>query len=190
MIVSEESNNIAEDSDKLHSRFKKRRLIVGTFIVFLLLIAYVWFVYVSSAFQKQRELVGQYERAAQAMKDFEEAMRNDTYGGKTPQETLNLFIEALKKDDIELASRYFILELDERDPAYLTQEKPLLALREFRIENKLENLVNLLNTVRPDNTNRIHEGDYGFAIYENDRLISEINMEFNKYSGVWKLESL
>jgi hypothetical protein len=32
----------------------------------------------------------------------------DTYGGKTPQETLRLYIEAVEKGDYELASKYFI----------------------------------------------------------------------------------
>ncbi len=39
--------------------------------------------------------------------DYEEAMR-DTYGGKTPQETLSLYITAVEKGDYELASKYFI----------------------------------------------------------------------------------
>ncbi|TSC52056.1 MAG: hypothetical protein LiPW41_604 [Parcubacteria group bacterium LiPW_41] len=39
--------------------------------------------------------------------DYEEAMR-DTYGGKTPQETLLLYITAVEKGDYEFASKYFI----------------------------------------------------------------------------------
>lgn len=35
---------------------------------------------------------------------------DDTYGGKTPEETYSMFLEALKRKDIELASRYFVLE--------------------------------------------------------------------------------
>ena len=35
---------------------------------------------------------------------------NDTYGGATPEETLALFIAALEKGDIELASKYFLPE--------------------------------------------------------------------------------
>ncbi len=35
------------------------------------------------------------------------AMTADTYGGKTPQETLDLFVDALRKGDVELASKYF-----------------------------------------------------------------------------------
>ncbi|MBI2628251.1 MAG: hypothetical protein HYW71_02355 [Candidatus Niyogibacteria bacterium] len=34
----------------------------------------------------------------------------DTYGGKTPQETLNMFIKAVEVGDYELASKYFVVE--------------------------------------------------------------------------------
>ena len=35
---------------------------------------------------------------------------SDEYGGTLPEETLNLFMDALKKDDLELASKYFLVE--------------------------------------------------------------------------------
>lgn len=34
---------------------------------------------------------------------------NDIHGGKTPEETYNLFVLALKQGNLELASKYFIL---------------------------------------------------------------------------------
>lgn len=37
--------------------------------------------------------------------------KNDTYGGKTPEETYNLFVDALKKQDVDLAVKYFILDI-------------------------------------------------------------------------------
>src|SRR3989344_8418422 len=37
----------------------------------------------------------------------------DTYGGKTPKETLELFIAAVEKEDFELASKYFVLSNQE-----------------------------------------------------------------------------
>ena len=49
-------------------------------------------------------------------KDYEQAMA-DTYGGKTPQETLQLFINAVEKEDSELAIKYFVL--DEKERVYL-----------------------------------------------------------------------
>jgi len=46
-------------------------------------------------------------------KNIEEQNKNDTYGGATPEETLQLFIAALEAEDIELASKYFLP--DERE---------------------------------------------------------------------------
>ncbi len=40
--------------------------------------------------------------------------KNDTFGGKTPEETYNLFVDALKKQDVELAVKYFILDAERR----------------------------------------------------------------------------
>ncbi len=43
----------------------------------------------------------------QIQKIYEEAAKNDIWGGKTPQETYEMFIAALQKGDIDLASKYF-----------------------------------------------------------------------------------
>ena len=37
----------------------------------------------------------------------------ETYGGKTPQETLRMYIDAVEKGDYELASKYFVYENQE-----------------------------------------------------------------------------
>ncbi|MBI3274205.1 MAG: hypothetical protein HYZ69_03605, partial [Candidatus Colwellbacteria bacterium] len=34
----------------------------------------------------------------------------DAYGGKTAEETHDLFLKAIKEEDIELASKYFVIE--------------------------------------------------------------------------------
>jgi len=44
----------------------------------------------------------------------EQRYKNDKYGGKTPEETYAMFLEALKKKDIELASKYFTLDKQEQ----------------------------------------------------------------------------
>ena len=41
---------------------------------------------------------------------YVQAMAADTYGGKTPQETLDLFVAALRANDADLAARYFMLD--------------------------------------------------------------------------------
>ncbi|MEK7627521.1 MAG: hypothetical protein AAB397_02965 [Patescibacteria group bacterium] len=55
--------------------------------------------------QAVRNLMKSYE---QAQKDEEARKMADTYGGKTPQETLQMFIDAVEKGDYELASKYFV----------------------------------------------------------------------------------
>ena len=48
-----------------------------------------------------------------ALADYDayvDKFKNDTVGGKTPEETLKMFVAALKKGDVELASQYFSLD--------------------------------------------------------------------------------
>lgn len=46
--------------------------------------------------------------------DYKAAMA-DTYGGKTPQETLQMYIDAVEKGDYKLASKYFIGDKQEKE---------------------------------------------------------------------------
>ncbi|MCR4275170.1 MAG: hypothetical protein NUV83_00225 [Candidatus Wolfebacteria bacterium] len=43
-----------------------------------------------------------------AEQDYLNALKNDKYGGKTPEETYFMYLDALKKGDILLASKYYI----------------------------------------------------------------------------------
>jgi len=43
-----------------------------------------------------------------AEQDYLNALKNDKYGGKTPEETYFMYLDALKKSDIALASKYYI----------------------------------------------------------------------------------
>lgn len=53
------------------------------------------------------------EELDRAGKDEYQSMMADTYGGKTPQETLKMYIEAVEKGDYDLASRYFVFDKQE-----------------------------------------------------------------------------
>ena len=98
----------------------------------------------------------------------------DTYGGKTPQKTLQMFIEAVEKGDYELASRYFILE---------KQEKELDDLKNAQ-KKDIKNVLNLLKQSLQ------YQGKY--SQNENLYLIRKpILIEFIKYpSGIWKLTDI
>ena len=60
---------------------------------------------------------------------------NDTYGGDTPEETLELFIKALEDGDVELASKYTVVE---------KQELLLGELKSSAKNGFLDNYINIL----------------------------------------------
>lgn len=59
------------------------------------------------------------QKFAEAMKKAEEdayrAAMADTYGGKTPQETLQMYIDAVEKGDYVLASKSFVGDNQEKE---------------------------------------------------------------------------
>ncbi|OGZ31562.1 MAG: hypothetical protein A3H02_02540 [Candidatus Niyogibacteria bacterium RIFCSPLOWO2_12_FULL_41_13] len=125
-------------------------------------------------FQQKRAL----KKFQEGIKKQEETERQklmaDTYGGKTPQKTLQMFIEAVEKGDYELASRYFILE---------KQEKELDDLKNAQ-KKDIKNVLNLLKQSLQ------YQGKY--SQNENLYLIRKpILIEFIKYpSGIWKLTDI
>ena len=52
----------------------------------------------------------QAREARAVLEQLQEEYKNDTFGGQTPEETLELFIAALEDGDIELASKYTLPE--------------------------------------------------------------------------------
>src|SRR3989344_1003779 len=87
-------------------------VIVG---VFVLANAGLWLWQKYDLWQGQKRV----QQMAEALKKFEaedyaKAMA-DTYGGKTPQETLQMYIDAVEKGDYELASKYFIGDKQEEE---------------------------------------------------------------------------
>ena len=68
--------------------------------------------------QKLADALAQDEKATYAQ------MMADTYGGKTPQETLSMYIAAVEKGDYELASKYFVLDKQADELASWKGTKP------------------------------------------------------------------
>lgn len=99
----------------------------------------------------------------------------DTIGGKTPQETLNMFIKAVESGDYELASKYFVIE---------RQEEWKKELVDIENNNKfgifLPPLKEANQSVGEYSTNQ-----KSYAIYE------PIAIDFLLYpSGNWKIEEI
>mgnify|MGYP001577108415 CR=1 FL=1 len=95
----------------------------------------------------------------------------DTVGGKTPQETLRMYIEAVEKGDYELASKYFVIEKQEEEAVSLKR-----AGREFIREYLL-----LLNQAFKNQGNYTADASY-FSIDK------PILVRMAKYpGGTWKI---
>ena len=75
------------------------------------------------------------QRAARsAQEQLEKAYRNDKYGGATPEETFDMFIAALEKGDIDLASRYFVFNKQDNWRKTLEEYKTKALLGDFIFE--------------------------------------------------------
>jgi len=67
-----------------------------------------------------RDAASYWQELEEQSAELEDAYRNDTYGGETPEETLELFVGALEAKDFELAAKYFVVEEQEEMIAVLT----------------------------------------------------------------------
>ncbi len=116
-------------------------------------------------------------RLESEMKILQDQYKNDTYGGTTPEETLKMFIEALKKGDTDLAAKYFVIESQDKWRADLSgvKDKGLL----------------------PDMVKDLERKNYKYSI-TSDRVAFDIPNDKNEValtihitkisSGRWKIE--
>ena len=101
----------------------------------------------------------------------------DTYGGKTPQETLQLFVAAVEKGDFDLASKYFVLS---------KQGEWKRKLIGARAANKLETLLKPVKeeNEKLKNEEPLWEGKNNFV--SGDAVL----FQFVKYPKVWKIKEI
>lgn len=172
---------------------KNKFFIVGAgFVVLILSIGarFTWENYFSPQAKQNKLFEENLEKYTSGMEAFEAAMRADTYGGKTPEETLAMFVDALKRGDIDLASKYFMLDTNTQSPDYLTRRKWEDGLNDLENNNGISNIIpkleNLPTKVIDDNS-----GTAVFKLLNNEDITDTlIDFTFNKYSGVWKIESM
>ena len=130
---------------------------------------------------KTQKALKQYE---QALDEYYQKFAEDTYGGKTPQETLNMFIEALEKGDIDLAAKYFAMDDN------LSRKKWEDGLKQAQQEGRIGQIVEELKRAQSNNKED-SPNYYQFAVFNENRMVKQtIEMEFNQYSGVWKIKSM
>lgn len=101
------------------------------------------------------------------------------FGGKTPQETLKLFIVALEKNDLLLAVKYFIPE---------NRETVSEDLAKLDSANLLGDLIKDLKNIKSGKLK--NETNYYFEVADkNDQTITKLELLKNQ-KGLWKIISL
>ena len=100
------------------------------------------------------------------------------FGGKTPEETLKLFIKALETNDLILAVKYFTPEIREVESEDLTK------LYNF---NLLSDLTKDLKNIKSGKI--LNKDHYRFEVFdEAGQTATEIELQKNK-NGLWKIIS-
>ena len=175
--------------------FSKMLLLAAVGMVFGISGIYIWTNWYPQ-YKAERAIRENYNRLAAKEKEYQDqvykALAEDTYGGKTPEETMKLFAEALRKGDVELASKYFVLDTKMESfgtPDFLSREK----WRDYIIEVKSRDLlIKMADDIEKSTPiQNPEEGDFGYEILNKDGSVGVlIDMQLNSFSKVWKIESL
>jgi len=135
------------------------------------------------------------------MEELERPYREDTYGGKTPEETLRMYLDALKKGDLELAAKYRRID---------AQERELELLKESSEKGFLESYIkNIEEAIAKNQTETNFRGDvtyYWYIVAEKDspvlfqgekvgdviikkgqRVKDGITLTKNEFINLWKI---
>ncbi|MEK7067273.1 MAG: hypothetical protein AAB950_00525 [Patescibacteria group bacterium] len=116
-------------------------------------------------------------KAEKYFNDLREKYEADTYGGSTPEETLQLFVDALKKGDVDLASKYFMVEEQEKEKTYL---------QEMKDKGLLASVIENINKLELTKNN----GKEAFFVLANKMNVVEIQVILQKISNRWKISEL
>ena len=132
---------------------------------------------------------------------YEIKLRLDRHGGQTPEQTWQMFIEALKKQDLDLASKFFVLERqgDKEDEFVKLKQENVLQewINKLPTTDKLTQTYSTENTARYQYTKMTLEKDTE-AIFEDtgEKIIlpagdygADIYFTRNPRTQKWKISS-
>jgi len=168
--------------------FKLRYLVL--FVIFLILgLIISWSVwYFSAEVQQAIQYKKDAEILARKVQEQAEEYASDTYGGETPEETYKMFLQALKIGDIDLASKFFILDKQKEYKQFFIDIK-----NNNKWDEMIEDLFNSDNQVGEMKENNT----YVIRVFNTENyLIAQavlkipmniIGIEKNSASNIWKI---
>lgn len=116
----------------------------------------------------------------QMEKERELLFKNDLYGGKTPEETFVMYVEALKKGDLDLASRYFVLAGQAKELEGLKKMSPEQLASYVEKVEKIKETYKLSEETSLDTTK-----EYFYRI---DNKWGAVRFRLNEFSKTWKID--
>ena len=120
----------------------------------------------------------QAREARAVLEQLQEEYKNDTFGGQTPEETLELFIAALEDGDIELASKYFLPE---------DREKIMNDIKSTEEAGKLSAAIERFKNLRLSSKNNKR----AFFKISDENGMTEFQATLDKNpNGVWKISDI
>ncbi len=162
---------------------KSRRIIISVLVVLFALFIGTYARWWYENYKVKEALVRESEKQMEAYEEYIDIYRKDTYGGKTPQETLDLFVEALEAGDIDLASKYFMPD----DSGSRKEWED--ALVDAKNAGSLERTIDLVKRAKVSNDSLDPDRFATFITRDpNSELEAYIELVFN--GNVWKIDSL
>ncbi len=146
---------------------KKKLIWAGVILAVLILsvIAWQYWQYTQTPYYKQMQVVKELEKMAK---------ESDKWGGKTPEETVALFTDAVKKGDFDLASKY-----GNRDQIFPVLEK-------MKNEGKLEQLIKDFEIAKVEENPGFGGSSMDLMIEENGKKYWIMGL-FKSEGGTWKI---
>ena len=188
----EESLLFNKDSPQNMKKSRRALPVIVVFIACAVIFGgfLVWQMFWSPEAVQEKELEKNFELMSSAMEQFEKQMREDTYGGKTPEETLRFFILALEEGDVDLASKYFAVNIS--SPATTERTKIMTeSLKKIKEEQKLGEFIEILKIMKPLEVVQSSREIFLFGVKNKDNLVEySMILKKNNLSGVWKIESI
>lgn len=182
-----EENPDSKETDLTTEKKKKSlpskgRLFIVFGLVALIVVGVFLFKYFNPEAIEDREM----EEFVEIYEGWQEQLAEDAYGGETPQETLNMFVEALRDGDLELASKFFSPEIDEENTEEMTWQGHLEYLEGMKEKGYIERMINDFQNF--DDDFRKDKDIHWFVFYNKDGSTElKIPVSLNEDSGVWKI---
>ncbi|HSE34860.1 MAG TPA: hypothetical protein VLB83_01930 [Candidatus Paceibacterota bacterium] len=87
---------------------KKAKVLVGILVAIMGFSAWTWWFYVLHAPERDVQKFFTFWQWRLHSYGLKMAYESDVYGGETPEETVRLYVEALRAEDFALASKYYV----------------------------------------------------------------------------------